>query len=141
MDQLLAAAFTFLAGVLLFVITELTVRPIIKLREQLGLIHDRLIFYSDILTSAVEIPNDYRLQAKDHLRSTASQLRSKSMGIIWRRIWSKIKIIPKNSDIDQASKDLIGLSNSLWSGIQSDSKNNIKRIKSIEKCLNIKILE
>ncbi len=150
----LTAIATLCGGIVLFVITRIVeslfITPLIKLREQIGVINDRLIYYADrIANPAVisfsELGSDFAQQLEMirlDIRSGATQLRSKAHAVPGLKYWHMVRLAPSPAQIKDASKEIIGLSNSLSTSSRSgdDVVNQTQaRIKKIERSLNIEI--
>ena len=135
----LTSSLTILGGILVFVVGRIIERFSIEpIHEQLrltGEIADSLIFYANLYSSP-GIGNPEKMgEASKVLRQQASQLMARTHVIPWYKLWQLLRIVPKHTDVIEASRNLIGLSNSIHQG---DPMVNNDRRKEIEKRLRIK---
>jgi hypothetical protein len=149
-------AFLTLAGaVLLFVISDLlrglVIGPILKLREHIGTIVDRVIFFAADLTSGSQVSKEREQYIREQLRSGSTQLRAREHMISGYEFWAKCGIVPKPSDLDTAARNLIGLSNSFAPNFKdtpepglprtyfSDYKHNAELIQGLQEAFNLRV--
>ena|SRR5579883_213491 len=113
-QALLTATFTLIGGIFLFLISEFIrgyiVKPSIKLREHIGTIIDRVIFFQNHLMNST-VKEDVAREMSIQFRSAATQLRAKAYTVLWFEFCARIKIVPSKANIESASRQLIGLSN------------------------------
>jgi len=137
-DILLTTFLTVFSGVTVYAISQVIIKffiePIHKQKELIGEIADALIFYANVYSNPGTCSKQKNDEASDRLRQLASYLISKTHIIKWYKLFSWLKIVPKKEKILEAHKELIGLSNSVYSGRPLE---NHERRKKIEKYLNI----
>lgn len=130
---------TILVGVSIFVTGQIVIKfiidPIHEFRKLLGEIKYELIFHAQ----AIQTPMGTREredEASNVLRKLSCHLLSRTFAIPFYRGISLLmpKFLPPKENINDASKWLIGLSNSVHSKNRSD---NYKKVNRIEKMLNI----
>jgi hypothetical protein len=121
------ASQTVLLGAAVFVsgqvIMRFIIEPILDQRRTIGEIAVADLFLANLshvaqhkaLSRPVQYSED-PLQSASHLRQLASRLLASLWTIPGYRLWSTFGIVPKRVKIQQASKDLVGWSNSLFSG-------------------------
>lgn len=133
------SSLTILGGVLIYVIGQVVSKFFIeRIHDQaniVGKINDSLIFFANIYSNPGFSLKDKADEASNRLRQLATLLRSKTYMIPWYGFFEKIRIVPKLSDINEASGNLIGLSNSL--NRESDRSENNKRVNEIRKLLKL----
>lgn len=136
---MLTAAFTILGGVIIYtlgqIIAKFFIEPIHKQLMCIGKISDSLIFYANQYSNPGSGMPDEMDKVQRILRQQASLLVSKTHVIKWYGFFEIFKFVPKRIAISEASRELIGLSNSIHEG-RSDF--NTARVKNIKKALNIK---
>lgn len=133
------SALTVLGGVLIYVIGQIIskffIERIYNQADIISEINDSLIFFANIYSNPGFSAKDKANEASKRLRQLATLLRSKTYMIPWYGFFEKIKIVPKLSDINEASGNLIGLSNSLYR--ESDRPANNRRVDEIRKSLKL----
>lgn len=129
-----------LAGALIgFVVGQIVkffFEPIYRLREAIGQVDYILGFYADVYMN----PGDrisYPQEAQEALRRAAIELRTKAAAVPGLLFFSKIRLIPNESSIREASGNLTGLSNNL-SGPQTRRSFNEQRRREIIKALGLR---
>jgi hypothetical protein len=148
----LTSSVTILGGVLIFVLEKIVeiffINLIHKQKQVIGDICDKLIFYADLYSNpfnqkipqSPEIINRY-IRARDEVRSLASLLNSRTQQITWYGFFAKLHIVLPQENIQEASRNLIALSNSFFEPEVLKDLNipilNIERVKKIR--LNLKI--
>jgi len=100
-----------------------------------GEIANSLIFYANLYSNPGIGEREQMDEASKVLRQQASQLRVTTHSIRLYRLWQFLGIVPKRADVIEASRNLIGLSNSIHQG---DPMVNYNKRKKIEKWLRIK---
>ena len=113
----------------------LFVEPIHRLRSLIGEIADSLVFYADIYCNPGYAKKELCDEASETLRRHASQLKARAYSIPWYRLWALMKLVRKKTEIEEASAELIGLSNSVHRG---DGVENDERRRRIEELLGIR---
>ena len=110
------ALITLFGAVALFTISELLrgliIRPILDLRSHTGVIVDKVIYFAGQLTSGVRVPADKEQLIREQLRTISTQLRAKEQMLPVYSLWAYLGLVPTAPAIDDAAKDLMGLSNS-----------------------------
>jgi len=138
-NVILTSVITIVGGVFIFVLGQIFLKffidPIHQLRSHFGRITDGLIYYADVYFNPGSNTEEREKNASGELRKLASELIAKTSAIPSYRFWSTFKIVPNLSDIREARKGLIGLSN----GVFGAGGNSIYQIEGNTKCVeNIK---
>lgn len=135
----LTASVTIAGGVIIYaagrLFVALFVEPIHHLRSLIGEIADSLVFHADVYGNPGTFPMEKMDQVRETLRSQASQLSARAYCLPWYGFWGFIKVVPSKREIQQASQEIIGLSNSVHRG---NAAQNVKTRKQIEKLLGIR---
>ena len=138
---LLTSSLTVISGVLVFTVGQVIVRFVIEpLQERaklVGQIADSLIYYANVYSNPNQTTGPEAEEAKRILRQHASQLLSKTHAIPCYCLVEGLGGI-RASCIEKASKELIGLSNSV-SGDARVADHNYQRRKNITKLLRLRI--
>jgi hypothetical protein len=136
---ILTASLTVIGGILVFVVGQIIAKFFIEpMHEQfrlIGEIANSLIFYANVYSNPGSGKPDKMDEASKMLRQQASQLMARTHAIRWYKLWQFLRIVPKYVDVIEASRNLIGPSNSIHQG--NPMVNNDMR-KGIEKRLRIK---
>ena len=134
---------TILGGVIIYAMghlfVALFVEPIHRLRGLIAEIADSLIFYAPVYSNPSEVVDSTKSnEASQVLRRQASQLRARTYLIPWYSLWAFLGLVRWKKDIENASKELIGISNTVYSGPSANYglENDSKR-KRIEELLGI----
>lgn len=136
----LTSSLTILGGISVFVVGQIVskflIEPIHEQSKIIGKIADSLIFYANLYSNpGSNIPREESDEASRTIRQQASQLMAKSHAVRWYRLWQFFRVVPRYDDIVEASKNLIGLSNSFRHG---EAIQNDKRRREIERLLGIR---
>lgn len=136
----LTSVFTILGGLLVYTLGHLLVsfiiEPIIKLKNEIGAIANSLVYYANIICNPGCNSNKCN-ECSNVLRGHASQLRAIAHTIPFYSFWSARGLIASKKAIYGASKQLIGLSNSVFGGTGITAKMNHDTQKMILKILKI----
>lgn len=140
----LTSSLTIFGGVLVFttgqIISKFLIEPIHEQSKCIGEIADALIFYADIYGNPgcqmLGESEGKREETSKSLRQYASLLISKTHMIKLYSLLSMLSIVPRQKNILDASKELIRLSNSVYS---STCEFNMVSRNKIMKALNIKL--
>jgi len=154
MDYYLLTIFaTVVSGTLIFVtgqiILKFIIEPIHKQKEIIGEIADALIYYANVYTHPVfkdESKNSEvgkkREKGHEEFRKFACQIVSKTQLIPYYETLSTLKIVTKKQKIIKARGNLIGLSNGMWSCIDSEGiKHNDRDAEELKSLLDLNIGE
>ena len=99
---------TVLSGVIVFVLGQIylenVIRPNSRFRDLKAKIACDLIFYADRYSNPLDLEETYEENTREHY---------KQAGFIEIRRWYNFSI-PEDKDLHSVSRNLIGLSNSLW---------------------------
>ncbi len=138
----LTSSLTVCGGIFLLVagqiITKFFIEPIHEQFRLIGEIADSLVFYANVYGNPGFGDPERMSKASDKLRQQASQLRARTNAIRGYQLWQFLRIVPKREGVMEASRNLIGLSNSIHQG---DPKTNNEREKAIIEYLRIGDLE
>ncbi len=135
---------TVISGVLVFVLGQILVRfviePVKELKEVLGEIQFVLIYHEQ----AIYTPSGNRAEedaAQKVIRDLASKLRAKAEVIPRYSFFSRIfnGFLPPKKNIMDASRQLIGLSNSVKKEDRSEINHN--RVEKINKLLHFESMD
>jgi len=135
---ILTSGLTIFGGVFVYtfgqIISKFFIEPIHDQSRCIGEISDSLIFYANLYHNPGTGKFDDMEKASIVLRQQASLLIAKTNIIRWYSFFEFLMLVLKRSSVIEASKILIGLSNSIHKGVPSD---NVDSRKKIEKLLNI----
>lgn len=149
-QAILTSALTVVGAVILFTFSEfsrgLFIQPILRLRELLGDIVDKVIYFAADLTSGTQVTLERKKEISETLRALATQLRAKEQMLPIYRFWSFLRLAPSASAIDSCAKNLIGLSNSFHPeknrypplAYEAEYEDNIQSIINIQRALKLK---
>jgi len=134
LGRIVLAAILTIVGV---VFVRLFVEPIHHLRSHIGKIADSLVFYANVYCNPGAVRKEMSDEASEALRRQASQLKARAYAVPWYPLWELLKIVRKKTEIEEASAELIGLSNSVHGGPAVSAKENSGKRKRVEKLLGI----
>lgn len=140
----LAAIITIAGGVIVYALghlfVALFVEPIHRLRSLIGEIADSLIFYANVYSNPELNIGTIELydKASETLRRHASQLKARAYAIPWYHLWALMRLVRKKTEVEKASAELIGLSNSVHGGLGITGLENDKKRRIIEELLGIR---
>jgi hypothetical protein len=127
MDEVAKVLLSAPVAVLIFVLCQgllkLVIEPSIDLRRTIGEIEGKWLLHGNLVANPASLGEgltdlelQHRLEASRALRECAGALRGKSRGLIGHSVAARLGVVPDKTRIDQASKALIGLSNSAVRG-------------------------
>lgn len=125
----------FILGLVSIALSVLLGRPVNQLRQVIGEIAETLIFYANQYCSPGTGTKKAMDEASENIRKKASLLKSGARIIRGYRLFSLLRLLPKRSNVEKASGELMGLSNSIHRG---DPVGNYERSERIKELLNLK---
>lgn len=138
----LTSGLTIFGGIFIYtcgqVISKFYLVPVDNLLKAIGEVAHTLIYYANYYSNPGTGTEEMMSEVSIVLRQQASQLSSKVYAIKAHKVFSLLRIIPKNESVLSASSQLIGLSNSIKRG---DAVENDDRRRKIAELLNMKLLD
>ncbi len=138
---ILTAVLTIAGGIVIYVVGHLFeaifVEPIHRLRSLIGEIADSLVFYANVYSNPGILPTEKCDEASETLRQKAAQLKSRAYCIPWYSLWSLMGLVRKKTEIEEAAKELIGLSNSVRGSSGANGRLSADMRRRIEESLGI----
>lgn len=141
---LLISSLTALGTVVVFVASQilgkLVIEPVQEVKRLLGEIRHALVFHAPaILTPVGDRAGEDK--AAEVLRKLSCDLHSKISSVPFYDQWAWVSkgFLPRQSDAREVAKDLLGLSNSVYSSPRPDS--NGARIAKIERLLRFESMD
>lgn len=135
----LTAGLTIFGGIIVLVVGRLTehflIEPVHQLRRAIGDTAHALIFYASQYSNPGTGAHEVMTRASDHLRDLASTLRSTAQVLPLYGLCHRVGLLPRRSNVKQASRELIGLSNGVHQGkpeINHDRRAKIQLLLGIE---------
>lgn len=133
------AFWTVLTGTLVFslgkIIDSLCVQPYVSYKKVIGEITYQLVFYANVYSSKM-MKGEVQDEAAEKFRISAARLQTYFNPIAWMNL----PFVPTRKEIDEATAQLIGLSNGIPPR-DKDTLDNSKRANTIRKTLRIKFYE
>lgn len=120
------------------VVSKFLIEPIHEQFEVVGEIAHSLIFYANQYSDPGQGRPEDMDEASRTLRQQSSLLLAKTHAIRCYGLWEVLRVVPKRSAVVEASKNLIGLSNSIHEG---NPHHNLIRRERIEQSLNLRTCE
>lgn len=138
----LTSALTIVGGVIVYALSQIILKfiiePIHGQKKIIGEIADALIFYGNIYCNPGIGPKEKIDEASEKLRQLATLLQSRTHLIPCYGFFEKIRIVNKTSAIKEASRNLIGLSNSVYKP-PVGGWSPLEYAREIKKLLNLRI--
>lgn len=133
------AFWTVFTGTLVFslgkIIDSLCIQPYISYKKVIGEITYQLVFYARAYSSKM-MKGEVQDEAGEKFRISAARLQTYFNPIAWMNL----PFVPTRKEIDDATAQLIGLSNGIPPR-DKDTLDNSKRANAIRKALRIKFYE
>ena len=140
MSIFLTVITTVLSGVLIFVLGQIVQNFILKPLQDFNNvkidISHRLKFHTNIYVNNIPA-GEVRSRASGDARDMSCNLESKYLAIPFRKFFTKLRVIPQRSSVDDAVGRLIRLSNSV--GEQGRAVNNHEDIEAIKNSLGLRL--
>jgi hypothetical protein len=137
-NPFLTATLTILGGVIVYVLGQILLKffiePIHEQRKIIGEVADALIYYDNIYSNPGIMSNQSD-SGSERFRELATLLQSKTQFISFYPLFERLKVVIASTEIYDASRNLIGLSNSM--GRLNSGDRNSGRAVSIRLALNI----
>lgn len=109
--------------------------PAIEARRVRGQIAYALVLYADVYSNPGGNKAEPMVEASKELRRLASELLARTYSVPGYGFFEALRFLPKIADVEAASRDLIGLSNSVHHG---DAQTNTERRIAIQKHLRLR---
>jgi|SoiMethySBSTD1v2_1073268.scaffolds.fasta_scaffold240868_2 hypothetical protein len=125
-----------IAVVVRFVV-DLSILPVIKLREAIWAVDHSLILYANCYGEPV--PEELKIEAQLKFRHHAAELSTQSRALVGHTLWSRIRLVPNQAHILRAADKLISLAGlardpiSQASMTASSAENDIRRLLQIQR--------
>ncbi len=133
------AFWTVLTGTLVFsfgkIVDSLCIQPYISYKKVIGEITYQLVFYANAYSSKM-MKHGIQDEAAEKFRISAARLQTYFNPIAWMNL----PFVPTRSEVDEATAQLIGLSNGIPPR-DKETRENSKRANTIRKTLRIKFYE
>lgn len=134
-NEFLIASFTAFLTIITLIIGKLIeiafIHPVQELRKTVGEVAFAVTFYANVFpgSETIQLNNQRELETSQlNLRKLASELRSNAQVIPLHSLLHKLKIIPSEEQIAQASTALIGWSNSLFDTNDRAARTSFRKI-------------
>jgi hypothetical protein len=115
---ILTSSLTIIGGVVIFalgqIISKFIIEPVHEQRKIIGEIADAIDFYANVYCNPGTWPKEKMDEVSQRLRQLATFLRSKSHLVPLYGFLATLKMVPCAHAIQEASTELISLSNSLY---------------------------
>lgn len=121
-------------GGLLYGSKKTVIDPIREYRRIRKEISKDLVNYANVISNPGSSKQDRIDEARKILRGDASELKSVVDDIPMYDLWAALRLVPSRGDVEEAKKNLIGLSNSVDSG---DPLRNHDMRKTVESSLGL----
>lgn len=149
MSDVLLVALTVLGGVVVFIVGQVFVVLFAeRIRLQARTVEEiavALLRYARDYTGPIpedQITGDQRaflLTAQDDLRTLAARLRASALTLRWYRFFERVRLVLPRNNVIEASRGLIGLSNSLPPHLEGGVEGAERFRREIEAFLDIEI--
>lgn len=136
---------TVVTGVITFVIGQLIVKlvidPVQDLKRTIGQISHALIEHANVYQNPGLPPVELQQGTSTHLRKLSSQLQAHLFLVPAYSFTARLFCLPSQSALLEASKSLIGLSNSVFRNADHVMEQNFRRAEKIADSLGIYMAE
>ena len=145
-EIILTSSLTIIGGVIIYSITQLisrfVIEPIYRQKKVIGEIVDALIFYANIYSNPNTVSPEDGMKVSERLRRLSTLLQSRTYLVPFYGFCEIVGCVRRRSDIEIASKEIIGLSNSIIvpTGKEAEYvKHNLERRDKIIQALDLKV--
>ena len=132
---------TILAGVTVFVLGQVLLKmvidPVQKLKATLGEIAHALVYFASAYGNPGMVPAERASEAYEKLRALSSQLASDLRVIPAFRVTRLVFFLPSRDQLVSAQRELIRLSNGVYSHGTDGAMRNLKQSQKIADALGI----
>lgn len=136
---------TIISGVITYVlgqaILKILLEPAQEMRRTVGSISHALIQYANVISNPGVPKEEIIAEASNKLRTLSSEIQSHLYLVPMYEKSAKLFMLPSQENVLKASKNLIGLSNSLHTAREKTYENNAKRVEDICDALDIYLPE
>lgn len=137
----LTSSITIFGGVFIFtvgqIILKFFIEPIHKQAEIIGDISDALVYYAREYSNPGLLPKEKLDEAQERFRQLASLLKAKTYMIKWYHFFESFRLVPNLLFIEHTSRELIGLSNSVYERPTTETLRNLEMADRIRVLLGI----
>ena len=134
-----------LTGVITFVVGQLVVKlaidPVQELKRTIGQISHALVEHANVYQNPGLRSEEIQTETSSHLRKLSSQLQAHLYLVPTYSFTAWVFRLPSKNALLEASKCLIGLSNSVFRDSENVMKHNFKRAEKIADALGIYMAE
>jgi len=132
---------TIISGTTVYVlgqfILKMIIEPVQDVKKEIQQALGDCLYYAGFATNMPHIKEEYIKEASLTLKKRATQLRSKYAIIPFKDLFEKVKILPSQQDMSEASSILIGIANlTVTNGDFVNNRQNHEWLKEIEGLLN-----
>jgi hypothetical protein len=135
---LFTSATTIVGGAFVFVVGQLASRfliePCYEQRRVIGLVAEALLNYMYLFVDSGDTPKEGAYEAAPYLRKLSSELMARTIAIPGYSLLSKFRVVRKYSEIEEASRGLLGLANTVG---RSDWERKLKMASKVAVNLGI----
>lgn len=131
----LTSGLTIFGGVIVLIVGQILTRffiePLHDLRKLIGEIGDVLIFHANVFSNPGVCSKEDNDKTSEILRQKASLLRTRTFVISCFWVFVLFRIVPSRKRLNDASRYLINLSNSVHRGnglVNSEHANKVKKL-------------
>jgi hypothetical protein len=132
---------TVLAGVLTYVLGQITVKlliePVQELRKSIGKVAHGMVMHASMISNPGVAPADLMHETSKELRMLSSDLHTHLRLVPWYSKTARVFGLPSRPQIIAASPCLIGLSNSVHRASGNVYEANAARVETIHDSLGI----
>ena len=123
------------AAIVAYLAKNFVLEPLMDFRKLRGKIQNRLMYHANIITND-EFPQDFVKPIREELRQLSCDLGEVYFAIPFRSWLWWLFIIPQPKNLDEATRQLIFLSNS--TGSKDSVRDNHKSMESVQTILKLK---
>ncbi|HLC50176.1 MAG TPA: hypothetical protein VJI97_02005 [Candidatus Nanoarchaeia archaeon] len=133
MGEILTASLTILVAVILFILNELTLKPISEMRKLIGEVAYHLMYFAKYYANPTKSNLEQQIGVGNELRDMASKLYAYSVSISPKAYYFLrwFRKMPTLTDIQKSVSELIFISNSVTQGKPIEIHNSRKKIEKL----------
>ena len=109
----------------------LSLKPIDRLSRHISDVGASLDFYARDYCNNKKVDKDRLDKAETVLRNKGCELTPRANEVKWYGFWARMRVVPEKMNIEQASEELMILSNSVHDGNVLENGKRQKRIKEL----------
>ena len=128
----LTSSITIFGGVIVVVLGQIVIKffiePIYNQRQIIGEILENLRYSANVYSNPEVFKKEQKEEVFGRFREQSSELSARTYAIPWYGLWQRFKFVKSKEDIGEASSNLMGLSNLIYSNDHKEIRDVVNKV-------------